>query len=196
MKKSELRKIFFERRMALSAAERAEKSSLISELFFTAVDLAGLKTVHSFIPMVDRGEVDTSLIIHELWAKRPEVQIVVPRIDPETGELESFAYTAETELRENRWGVREPAGGEPADPQDIDLVIVPLLCFDGRGYRVGYGKGYYDRFLSRCRPDCINAGVSFFPPIEQIDDLHAGDLPVDLTITPDLVYRSGAGRNA
>jgi 5-formyltetrahydrofolate cyclo-ligase len=71
------------------------------------------------------------------------------------------------------------------NPEAIDTAIVPLLCFDERGYRVGYGKGYYDRFLAKCRPNCLKIGLSFFEPVENIDDINEYDIPLDLCIAPD-----------
>jgi 5-formyltetrahydrofolate cyclo-ligase len=68
-------------------------------------------------------------------------------------------------------------------------VIVPLLCFDRRGHRVGYGKGFYDRYLQKCRPDCIKAGLSFFDPVDLIDDTYADDIPLDICVTPSETFR-------
>jgi len=64
-------------------------------------------------------------------------------------------------------------------------VLVPLLCFDRRGHRVGYGRGYYDRFLARCRHDCKKIGLSFFEPLAEIDDVHEGDVELNYCVTPD-----------
>lgn len=192
MTKSELRQIFLERRKALSPAERSEKSRQIAEHFFTSTDLSIIKLLHTFIPLEHRQEVDTSLIIHEVWSRSPEIRIAVPRVNFETGEVESLAYTAETELIENAWRLREPGDGELVDPQAIDVILVPLVCFDESGYRVGYGKGFYDRFLKTCRPDCRKVGLGFFPPVDRIDDTHGGDLPLDDFITPARIYRRDA----
>jgi 5-formyltetrahydrofolate cyclo-ligase len=189
MTKSELRQVFLERRKALSPAIRTEKGRRIAELFFTITDLSKVKLLHTFIPLENRSEVDTSLIFHEVFSRSPEIKIAVPRVNPETGELESMGYNAETELCENAWGIREPVGGELVDAQTIDLVLVPLLCFDEDGHRVGYGKGYYDRFLKSCRPDCLKIGLSFFRPVDRIDDIHSGDVSLDRCITPERVYR-------
>ncbi len=187
MTKSDLRRIFLERRKALSPAELGEKSRRIAELFFASIDLSKTKLLHTFIPLESRAEVDTSLITHGVWARWPEIEIAVPRVNFKTDELESLAYTTEVELCENAWGIREPVGGEMIDPQTIDVVLVPLLCFDERGYRVGYGKGYYDRFLKSCRPDCLKIGLSIFPPVDRIEDVHSGDVPLDLAVTPEKV---------
>ncbi len=107
-----------------------------------------------------------------------------PRLPKSGDDLEHVAFDAETVFAENRWGIREPVAGREVDPSEFDIVVVPLLCFDTRGFRVGYGKGYYDRFLARCRPDCVKAGVSLFPAVDSIDDLNRYDVPLDLCITP------------
>ena len=187
MTKSDLRRIFLERRKALSPLSLSEKSRKIAELFFPSIDLSKTKLLHTFIPLESRGEVDTLLIAHGVWSRWPEIEIAVPRVNFKTDELESLAYTTEVELCENAWGIREPVGGEMIDPQTIDVVLVPLLCFDERGYRVGYGKGYYDRFLKSCRPDCLKIGLSIFPPVDRIEDVHSGDVPLDLAVTPEKV---------
>nr|MCU0396414.1 5-formyltetrahydrofolate cyclo-ligase [Chitinophagaceae bacterium] len=93
-----------------------------------------------------------------------------------------------TEWGLSSFGVEEPLTGKPVDPGMIDLVFVPLLAFDKKGYRVGYGKGYYDRFLKRCRPDVMTLGLSLFPPVEAIGDLHTNDVPLKYCITPHKIY--------
>lgn len=68
------------------------------------------------------------------------------------------------------------------------MVLVPLLCIDREGYRVGYGKGFYDKFLARCRPDCKTVGLNYFPPVERIDDVAEHDIRLDHAVNPDEVY--------
>ena len=112
-----------------------------------------------------------------------------PRLPRSGDDLEHIAFDAGTVFAENRWGIREPVAGRTVDPSDIDIVIVPLLCFDTRGFRVGYGKGYYDRFLAKCRPDCLKAGVSLFPPIAAIDDVNRFDVKLDICVTPEATVK-------
>jgi 5-formyltetrahydrofolate cyclo-ligase len=66
----------------------------------------------------------------------------------------------------------------------IDLVFIPLLACDLQGNRVGYGKGFYDRFLSKCRYDVKKIGLSFFDPVDKIEDVNVFDIPLDECITP------------
>ena len=108
-----------------------------------------------------------------------------------TGEIESISLFPDTQFNENRWGVREPADGEAIDAAKLDLVIVPLLCVDSVGHRVGYGKGFYDRFLKNCRPDCLKIGLNYFPPFKQIFDIADHDIPLDACVTPERTYRFG-----
>lgn len=189
MTKAELRKIYLEKRLSLSAKEAAWMSKQISERFFAEIGLEGIGTIHTFIRIAKFNEVDTSMIYSRIWREMPEIRTFAPRLGSKTGEIECILFDHESEFEENAWGIREPAGNKKADPEEIDLVIVPLLCFDERGYRVGYGKGFYDRFLKRCRPDCRRIGLSYFPAIDLIDDVHEGDVAIDICITPDTVAR-------
>jgi 5-formyltetrahydrofolate cyclo-ligase len=189
MKKSELRHIYLEKRRALSPERHSEKSRQIAQRFFREIDLSSRHAIDCFISMAHTGEVETRLIFNGFWRRFPEIETFAPRIGETTGVLEAVRYTSSTKLEPNKWSIPEPIDGDIVDPAAIDLVVVPLLCFDSRGHRVGYGKGFYDRFLKECRPDCVRVGLSFFPPIEQIDDVHAGDIPLDVCITPDETYR-------
>lgn len=169
-------------------------SLLIADHLFTSFDLSVIKTLHCFISISKFNEIDTSIIFQKVWSDFPDIDTLAPRMDRSIDELEHLPYTAASETLENSWGIREPAGTQKADPKKIDLVLVPLLCFDERGFRVGYGKGYYDKFLARCRPDCLKIGLSFFPPVERIDDIHGGDVPLNGCVAPDSVYRFEAQR--
>jgi 5-formyltetrahydrofolate cyclo-ligase len=189
MTKSELRKLYLERRRSISAAEHAELSGKIVEELFGCVDFGPAEAVHCFISMEHKGEIETGKLFERLWADLPHIKTFAPRIDDTSGELIALPYGRETRLERSRWNIPEPIDGDPADPVAIDVVVVPLLCFDERGHRVGYGRGYYDRFLKKCRPDCIKAGLSFFPPVERIDDIHEGDLALDVCVTPSQTFR-------
>ena len=81
-----------------------------------------------------------------------------------------------------KWGIPEPIEGESAATEDIDVVLIPLIVFDENGHRIGYGKGYYDRFLESCRPDTLKVGLSILPPIKEIPEVEAHDIPMDYCI--------------
>jgi 5-formyltetrahydrofolate cyclo-ligase len=132
---------------------------------------------------------DTSRIYYRLWKDRADIETYAPRIDLATGEMESVFFHAASDLTENRWGIREPDGEQTASPTEFDIVLVPLLAFDAQGHRVGYGKGYYDRFLSECRPACLKVGLCAFAAETKIDDVHPGDIKLDLCLTPGETIR-------
>ncbi len=189
MKKAELRRLYLDKRSSLSPAAVATASEQIAQRYFNEIDHRRVKRLHTFIRIPILNEFDTSNIYFRLWQERFEVETYPPRINAESGEIESIEFDSDTPMFENAWGIREPEGKEKAEPEEFDLVIVPLLCFDLAGHRVGYGKGFYDRFLARCRTDCLKLGVSLFPPVEAIEDVHSGDIRLDICITPDRKYR-------
>ncbi|MBX3289262.1 MAG: 5-formyltetrahydrofolate cyclo-ligase [Acidobacteria bacterium] len=187
--KAELRKIYLKKRGELSLAEVAAASKHIAERFFEEADLANVKKFHTFIRIAKFNEPDTSNIYYRVWREWPAIATYAPKSDLAANSIESIRFDGETEWSENKWGIREPIGKEVAEPEQFDLVLVPLLCFDRSGHRVGYGKGVYDQFLSNTRKDCIKIGISIFPPVEKIDDAGDNDVRLDATITPDEVFR-------
>lgn len=184
MTKAELRKIYLAKQRSLSPEIRAENSKRISGNFFRDFELGEIKVLHCFIPIEKFNEIDTMPILQRLWREFTHIKTVVPRVDFESGEMRSLKFTPETGLVKNIWGIREPSHDEFVDTADIDMVIVPLVCFDETGHRVGYGKGFYDRFLSECREDCVKIGLSYFPPVAEISDVNETDIRLDYFITP------------
>ena len=118
----------------------------------------------------------------------PGLHIVVPKTNFENNSMTHYIYDENTVLVKNAYHIMEPEGGQTAESADIDLVLVPLLAFDERGNRVGYGKGYYDRFLAECRADVIKVGLSFFEAGPLIDDTDEFDIPLTYCVTPQKVY--------
>jgi len=187
--KSELRKIYLEKRGTMSAAELDMTSREISERFFKTVDLTKVKKLHTFIRVARTHELDTSRIYYRLWRDRADIETYAPRIALGGTRMENVFFHAASDLRENKWGIREPDGEQTASPQEFDIVLVPLLAFDAQGHRVGYGKGYYDRFLGLCRPDCLKIGLCAFAAETKIDDIHPGDVKLNLCLTPQETIR-------
>lgn len=188
MTKSELRKIYLARQKSISSVERAARSESIVGTFFKDVDLSNTKVLHCFISIEKFNEIDTASVFRLIWADFPGIQTLVPRINFKSGELESLKFTAASELVINNWDIREPDDGEHVDAEAVDMVLVPGLCFDKQGNRVGYGKGFYDRYLKKCREDCVTVGLSYFEPVDEISDVHSGDIPLDFCITPDKIF--------
>ncbi len=189
MTKSELRKTYIAKKKSLTTEERKSLSSRIFDNFFSEFDLSDVRYLHCFITIEKLGEVDTMQMFSRLWKEFPQIVTAVPRVDPKSGEILSLKFSPETELVRNPWGIHEPAHDEFIDAGMIDIVLTPGLVFDRTGHRVGYGKGYYDRFFTQCRPDCRKVGLSFFPPIDEIKGIHEGDVRLDHIITPELVFQ-------
>ncbi len=187
MTKTELRKAYKEKRSQLSLQE-AEKFTDLILINFQKLRLPFISYVHSYIASEKLGEADTSALTRYLGFKNPGLKILVPKIDIRSGNMQHFHFNDEVELVNNAFGIAEPARGEIFTPDEIDLVLVPLLAFDKRGFRVGYGKGYYDKFLSECRQDVIKIGLSFFEAEERIDDINQFDIPLNYCITPHQVF--------
>lgn len=184
MNKAELRKIYLQKRQALSEAEYAQLNFQLYQQFFANIDLSFIKIIHTFLPVASKHEPDTWLIIDRLRREFPHIHISIPKTDSRSNILENFYFEGLHQLVTTSWGIQEPRQGIPTETEKIDLVLVPLLAFDKAGQRVGYGKGFYDRFLKDCKPSCIKAGLSFFEAEEILDDITELDMPLDLCVTP------------
>lgn len=141
---------------------------------------------HIFLSIAEQKEVDTEFLLHILQGK--DKHVIISRSNFKTGDMLHFLLTDQTIIKKNRWNIPEPQEGIEIDAAKLDVVFIPLLAFDKSGHRVGYGKGFYDRFLAKCRPDILKVGLSFFGPVEQIGEIFPSDIPLNYCITPDKVY--------
>lgn len=141
---------------------------------------------HVFLPIEEQKEVDTEFILHLLSGKDKE--IVISKSDFETRNMTHFLLTDNTRIQKNEYNIPEPVDGLEVPTTKIDVVFVPLLAFDKKGNRVGYGKGFYDKFLSQCKPETIKIGLSFFEPEELISDVFENDVLLDYCVCPSGVY--------
>lgn len=187
MTKQEAREYFLKKRALSHPADNAGIATWLGEILLKK----SIKILHSFVADPAKNEVDTRLIRQILQTKFPRLQWAAPRIIPGTRDMQHFVWDDTTTFILNRWGINEPepVSSQPLDTQQIDVVLVPLLAYDCPGNRVGYGGGYYDRFLAECRSDVIKIGVSFFEPIDVLSDVNEWDIPLDLCVTPTTVHR-------
>ena len=185
MTKAALRKIYLAKQENLSAHLREQKGAQISEQFFARFDLTQINFLHCFLPIEKFNEIDTKIIFERIWHEFPHIKTLAPRVNFQTNEIENLIFRSGTNLVENAWQIREPSGNETIETKKIDAVLVPLLCFDVRGFRVGYGRGFYDRFLNRCRADCLKIGLSYFAPVAEISDAQAFDVKLDFCVMPE-----------
>lgn len=184
MLKKDLRLLYTHKRSEISAQSLLNSSlSIANEIL--SLSVWSFEYYHLYLPISEKKEIDTSFILSVLQGK--DKNVVLPKIDSKN-KLKHYLLLDSTQLVVNTWGVPEPVDGIEIPPSKIDVVIVPLLAYDKKGNRVGYGKGFYDVFLSSCRPETIKIGLSVFPPEDKITDIEENDIALDYCVTPDGVY--------
>jgi len=185
--KAALRQEMMARRDQLTDRER--RSAAIRAQIIAMPAYAAAQAIHCYLAM--RSEVDTRPLIDDALARGKRV--VVPVVVPKAADL-SHAWLASLDtgdLVAGHFGTFNPREMRPALPGDWDLTIVPMLAFDRRGYRLGYGKGYYDRLLGATPMPTI--GVAF--AAQEVDALPVEpyDAPLDCIVTEDEVILARAG---
>ena len=187
MNKEQARRIFKQKRKELSDAEKAKADDLML-IQFQKVDLPQIDHLLSYWPIEENHEPNTHLFNGYVEFKNPAIKFMYPKSDFTKQEMEAIGVDADTAFQKNAWNIHEPMDGTVADAAVIDMVFVPLLIFDKQGYRIGYGRGFYDKYLKQCRADCLKVGFCYFEPIDKIEGTHEFDVPLDLCITPNNVY--------
>ncbi|MGV3684207.1 MAG: 5-formyltetrahydrofolate cyclo-ligase [Daejeonella sp.] len=191
MDKATLRQQFLQRRLNIPRSRYWILTDQIVDQV-KLINWVDFKMVHIFLPISMQNEIDTFSILLYFKHSHPNLQIVVPRTNFKSLEMLNMLYDHEhTILGRNRYGIPEPIHGRVVPPAEIDLVFIPLLAFDRNGNRAGYGKGFYDRFLSNCRPDVKKIGLSFFDPVDEISDINEFDVPLDMCLTPGKTWKFG-----
>lgn len=185
MTKSELRKLYKQKRENLSS-ESIENLSIDIANNAIRAGIWNFNTYHLFLSIDRLKEIDTTYLLSVIQGKDKEV--VISRSDFNDGTMTHFLLTDNTVIKPNRFGIPEPISGLEIKPSQLDVVFIPLLAYDKKGNRVGYGKGFYDRFLSECNKETLKVGLSFFPPCENITGMDKNDIPLDLCVTPTGVY--------
>lgn len=187
MLKKDIRKLFREKRMALSEKERVKMDDLLL-INFQSAEIPFIHSLLSYWPIDENNEPDTHLFTEFLKFKNPELQVCYPVSDLTHQTMTALATDIDTPFVKNEWNIYEPQSNELVGAADLEMIFIPLLAFDESGYRVGYGKGFYDKYLMACREDCIKVGFSYFDPVSHIEDRHEFDVPLNLCITPQNVY--------
>jgi len=187
--KHEIRKLSLEKRKSYSNIYIQNKSESIMVNLFNYFNFNNFGVIHMFLPIVKNNEVDTTLIINKIIRNYENIKIIVPVIDFQNEVLIHKYYSSY--LNENKYGVPEPISSKLFVKLDtIDIILVPLLVFDKIGNRVGYGKGYYDKFLSnhKLNDRSVKIGLSLEEPIELISDINNYDQKLDYCITPNKIH--------
>jgi 5-formyltetrahydrofolate cyclo-ligase len=185
MLKKELRLNFLQLRNELSSETISNYSLEIANRVLQ-LPIWTFNFYHLFLSISEKKEIDTGFIMSILQGK--DKNIVLPKVLDDTN-MVHYLLTDNTILRKNKWNIPEPVDGLVVPPLKIDVVFIPLLAFDKLGHRVGYGKGFYDKFLNDdCREDVIKIGLSLFKPVDKISDIQKHDIIMDYCVTPDKVY--------
>jgi 5-formyltetrahydrofolate cyclo-ligase len=184
--KKDLRLKYFDLRNRLKAFEIDEKSLAVSNQILK-LDIWNKTYFHVFLSIDTQKEVNTEYILHVLHGKDKE--ILLSRSDFDSREMTHFLLTENTKIKKNKYNIPEPMDGIIVPVDKIEVVFVPLLAFDKFGNRVGYGKGFYDVFLSKCKPETIKIGLSFFESEEKILDIEENDIKLDYCINPSKIYK-------
>lgn len=189
MTKATIRKYYMDKRLALSPGQLERISEQICHNAFKYFQLES-KKISLFLPIERKKEINT----YKIWEKALsfDAQVAAPKVNAKTNELKHILFESEDQLELSSYGIPEPKKGRIVAAEHFDIVFVPLLAVDKNGNRVGYGKGYYDRFLKKCSPRCQFVGLSHFEEFaDMIDDLQPTDIRLNACITPEKVHRFG-----
>ncbi|MEO6348361.1 MAG: 5-formyltetrahydrofolate cyclo-ligase [Aquaticitalea sp.] len=186
MTKTELRILYKKRRIELSE-EAIESQSLSIANQLLKLDIWNHSFYHLFLSIKEHKEINTDYILNILSGK--DKNIIISKTNFETVEMIHYLLTDATAIKKNKHNIPEPVDGIEIDTKKIEVVFVPLLVFDKQGHRIGYGKGFYDKFLSECKPQTIKIGLSFFESEEKIKGIFDSDVALDYCVTPHKIYQ-------
>ena len=185
MNKKDLRIKYKALRQEMTTDEVEDKSLAIANNLLQ-LNICEKIYYHLFLTIEEHKEIQTEFILHLLAGRDKE--IVVSKSDFENAAMKHYLLTDNTRLVKNHYGIPEPADGIEVPVEKLDVIFVPVLGYDVKGNRTGYGKGFYDRFLAGCRQDVIKVGLSFFEPEDIISDIDENDIPLDYCVTPKQVF--------
>lgn len=177
--KKELRIIYKQKRSALSSDEVIFLSEKIFENFIDRFEIKPNSHIHCFISIPSKKEVETKSFFNYCFEN--DIRVYVPKIVGEN--LISVEIFSNTEFETNNWGVIEPVSNVAAEVVTFDYCITPLLYCDAHGNRVGYGKGFYDKFFEKSNVN-MKIGVNFFEINEIVSDFNINDISLDFLVTP------------
>lgn len=188
MNKKDLRRKYKSLRSILSTDEIEDFSLKIANQALK-LPIWNFENYHIFLSIHEHREVQTDYLLHILNGK--DKNVIVSKSDFENRTMQHVLLTDNVTIKKNEWNIPEPQNGFSVVDEQIDVVFIPLLAYDVSGNRVGYGKGFYDLFLSKCKPNVVKVGVSFFDAEPTIADTNRNDIRLDYCITPDKIYEFG-----
>ncbi|MCL6267431.1 5-formyltetrahydrofolate cyclo-ligase [Flagellimonas myxillae] len=184
MLKHELRKKYKDLRLGMHPDKISDLSIVLAN-HVLEIPIWDFFYFHIFLSIEEHKEVDTLPLITLLQGR--DKNVVVPKVSGNDS-MENYLLTDNTVFKKNKWHIPEPTGGIVVPENKIEVVFLPLLAFDLKGNRVGYGKGFYDNFLNKCGPKTVKIGLSLFEAEAYIQDTHAHDVALNYCVTPEKVY--------
>ncbi|MEO9965199.1 MAG: 5-formyltetrahydrofolate cyclo-ligase [Reichenbachiella sp.] len=184
--KKKYRTVYLRKRRMLSSKDFDLKNARLLYHFHRFFDSSSASLVHSFLSISKNKEVNTWPLVE--WLRTQGKQIAISRCSTNSNELTHYLFENYDQLKESSYGIPEPQHGIEITPDSINAVLIPLIVFDRLGQRIGYGAGYYDRFLAACSSDCLKIGLSLAPPLDKIPFSEAHDVAMDYCITPLGIY--------
>ncbi len=185
MLKSEIRKTIKDRKKFIVPSELNRISKACTKIVLERFDFNG-KIVSIFLPIEKQKEMNTYELLEEIMFRGGIIALSKSNFNDHS--LTHYKYEKTSQLEVNSYGIPEPKFGEEIPEVMLDYVFVPLLAINNEGHRVGYGKGFYDRFLSKCKPNCVFIGLNMFDEFVFIDDLNPMDMKLHYCITPNGFY--------
>lgn len=188
MQKSDLRTLYKKKREALTEQQIEQYSIEIANQALKVEGLWDYSNYHIFLSIDRQKEVNTEFLLSVLQGK--DKNVLLSKSDFKQATLTHYLLTDSTVIKVNNYGIPEPQQGIQIPASQVEVVFIPLLAYDRNGNRIGYGKGFYDRFLAQCKADVLKIGLSFYPAVDQIiSDVNTDDVPLDYCITPDGVVK-------
>lgn len=186
MTKLQIRENYKKKRSEITKDQLTSISETICSILFRNFELRN-KSISLFLPIEHQNEINTYLILEK--AVLNGARVGLPRINKQDISLKHYLFEKKQQLIRNHLGIPEPSYGEEIFPNEFDIVIVPLLAIDLKGNRIGYGKGYYDRFLKQCKEECLFIGLHLFDEFTNIDDINKFDIALHYCITPTKIIQ-------
>ena len=186
LKKDIIRKDYAKKRQELSSLQFQEASSQLIQNTIELIKKNHPECIHCFLPIQSKDEINTAMIIQYCWENN--IHVVVPVSNFDDGTLKTAEFKPYTKTKLTKHNIPEPIDPVWTKNDAIDLVITPLLAFDLKGYRVGYGKGFYDRFFASLSRETKKVGISLFGPCEAIKNINEHDIPLTHCVTPNKVF--------
>lgn len=185
--KQQLRNNYKQLRLQISSKEKLRLDDLLL-LQLQKLNLSSVETLLTYWGIAANNEPNTHLFTSYARHFVPELQIAYPKSDFGSNTMQAVLINENTVYSTNHYGITEPKEGSIVNPQTIDLIFVPLLICDMQGFRVGYGKGFYDKFIASCNPNVVTIGFNYFEPVDIISNIEEHDIPLCYCITPTKIY--------